>query len=65
MHDGDTIAIDVERRRLDVELPEAELRARRATVVAPAREHVGGVLAKYASLVRPASEGAVTRPPGA
>jgi dihydroxy-acid dehydratase len=57
--DGDRIVIDVEARRLDVE---ADLSARPAAG-APARSHVGGVLAKYAALVSSASEGAVTRPP--
>jgi dihydroxy-acid dehydratase len=65
VRDGDVIAIDIDRRRLDLDVPEVELRARQATVVTPDRRHVGGVLAKYASLVRPASEGAVTRPAGA
>jgi len=60
--EGDTITIDVERRRLDVDLPDDEI-ARRAAAYEPppTGESATGVLAKYAKLVSSASEGAVTR----
>jgi dihydroxy-acid dehydratase len=62
VHEGDTIVIDVAARRLDVELTDDVIRARLADVVTPAPRHTSGALAKYAALVSPASEGAVTRP---
>jgi dihydroxy-acid dehydratase len=62
VHDGDTIVFDIPKRRLDVELPDAQLkvRVREVTVTLPRYKH--GVFAKYAALVASASEGAVTRP---
>ena len=60
LRDGDTIVIDVERRRLDVDLPDDELSARLAEWTAPAPRYTTGVLAKYAALVGSASEGATT-----
>jgi dihydroxy-acid dehydratase len=60
VRDGDVITFDVASRRLDVD---ADLSARAASFVPPARRRVGGVLAKYAALVSSASEGAITRPP--
>jgi len=62
VRDGDTITIDVESRRLDVDLPDAEIAGRVAAYEPPAPTvRPGGVLAKYAKLVSSASEGAVTR----
>ena len=52
--------IDVKNRRLDVELPESEIRARLATWKAPAPRYQTGVMAKYARMVSSASMGAVT-----
>lgn len=57
VRDGDTIIIDVARKRLDVE---ANLDERRAQWKAPAARYTAGVMAKYARLVGSASEGAVT-----
>ncbi|HEY7381828.1 MAG TPA: dihydroxy-acid dehydratase [Gaiella sp.] len=62
VHEGDTIVIDVEQRRIDVELEDDVIRARLTDVVPPSPRHPSGALAKYAALVAPASEGAVTRP---
>jgi dihydroxy-acid dehydratase len=62
VHEGDTIVIDVEQRRIDVELGDDVIRARLTDVVPPSPRHPSGALAKYAALVAPASEGAVTRP---
>jgi dihydroxy-acid dehydratase len=61
VRDGDRVTIDVDSRRLDVELDEAELTARRQAYVAPKRPYAGAALEKYARLVSSASEGAVTR----
>jgi dihydroxy-acid dehydratase len=60
LKNGDAIVIDVKRRRLDVELTAAELKARLRAVKAPKPRYASGVLAKYARLVSSASEGAVT-----
>ena len=57
---GDTIVIDVKRRRLDVELSAAEIRKRLKSWRAPRPRYTWGVLAKYARLVSSASGGAVT-----
>jgi dihydroxy-acid dehydratase len=58
--DGDTIAIDVVNRRLDVELSDSEIKARLASWAPPPPRYQTGVLAKYARLVSSASIGAVT-----
>src|SRR5436190_19163667 len=60
VRDGDTITIDAERRRLELELPEAEIARRRAAWKAPVPRYTTGVLAKDAKLVSSASLGAVT-----
>src|ERR687895_194716 len=60
VRDGDTITIDVQNRRLDVDLPDDEI-ARRVEAYEPPAPVSDGVLAKYAKLVSSASEGAVTR----
>ena len=57
---GDTVTIDVESRRLDVDLPADEI-ARRLEAYEPPVSTVNGVFGKYAKLVSSASEGAVTR----
>ncbi|HEV8640468.1 MAG TPA: dihydroxy-acid dehydratase [Methylomirabilota bacterium] len=58
--DGDTVVIDIKKRRLDVELPAAELRKRLKAVKPPRPRYRSGAMAKYARLVSSASEGAVT-----
>ena len=60
LRDGDTITIDAGKNRIDVNLDDAELEARRAAWQRPAPRYTHGVLAKYAKLVATASEGAVT-----
>jgi dihydroxy-acid dehydratase len=62
LRDGDVIVIDVENRRLEVELTEAQLAERLAGWRAPPPRYTSGVLAKYARLVADASRGAVTDP---
>jgi dihydroxy-acid dehydratase len=62
VRDGDEITIDVDARRLDVALDDAEIASRVADYEAPARNgDVAVVLEKYARLVSSAAEGAVTR----
>lgn len=58
--DGDPITIDGDAKKLTLNVPEAEIASRRAAWVAPALRVERGVLAKYAKLVKSASEGAVT-----
>jgi dihydroxy-acid dehydratase len=60
VREGDTITLDVERRQLNLEIPEEELAARLATWTAPAPRYERGVFAKYAKTVSSASKGAVT-----
>jgi dihydroxy-acid dehydratase len=60
VEEGDPIVIDVDARRLDLDVPAAELEQRRGRWTAPAPHYTTGVMAKYAALVSSASEGAVT-----
>jgi dihydroxy-acid dehydratase len=60
--DGDEITIDVDNRRLDVKLDDAEIAARVEAYVPPSREDgVEVAIAKYARLVGSAAEGAIAR----
>jgi dihydroxy-acid dehydratase len=58
--EGDPITIDVDARRVDLELPADELASRLQAWSAPAPRYTRGVMAKYAALVSSASQGAVT-----
>ena len=60
VEEGDEIVIDVDARRLDLDVPDAVLDRRRDRWRAPAPRYTTGVMAKYAALVASASEGAVT-----
>ncbi|RPI41589.1 MAG: dihydroxy-acid dehydratase, partial [Betaproteobacteria bacterium] len=60
VRDGDIVVIDVDNRRLDVEVDAAEMAERLAQWKPPAPRYATGVLAKYAKLVADASRGAVT-----
>jgi dihydroxy-acid dehydratase len=60
VHDGDVITIDVDARRLDVQLDDDTIADRVASYVGPDNTALTGVLGKYAKLVSSASEGAVT-----
>jgi dihydroxy-acid dehydratase len=60
VRDGDPITIDVTSRQITLELPEAELAARRARYRPASSAMAWGVFAKYADTVRSASLGAVT-----
>ncbi len=63
LQEGDVIVIDINARRLDVELPVEEITRRLAAWREPEPRYKTGVFAKYAALVSSASEGAVTRVP--
>jgi dihydroxy-acid dehydratase len=58
--DGDIIVIDIDKRRMDMEVPEADIKKRLSTWKAPEPRYKRGVFSKYAALVSSASEGAVT-----
>ena len=60
VREGDEISFDTEARRIDVNLPDAELEARRKDWKAPEPRYTTGVMAKYAKLVSSPSLGAVT-----
>jgi dihydroxy-acid dehydratase len=62
VRDGDEILFDVDRHALDLEVPAAELDARRRDWQPPEPRYTSGVFAKYAALVSSASRGAVTLP---
>lgn len=63
LQEGDIVKVDINARRLDVEVSDAELAARRAKWTAPKPHYTTGVMAKYAKLVSSASEGAITFDP--
>jgi dihydroxy-acid dehydratase len=60
---GDTIAIDIPARKLELEVPEPELARRRAAWRRPAPKIDYGYLARYASMVTSADTGAVLKTP--
>jgi dihydroxy-acid dehydratase len=60
LREGDSVHIDVENRRLDVELADEEIKARLADWTPPPARYKRGVMAKYARLVSSAERGAVT-----
>ncbi len=60
LEDGDTVVLDVDNRRLDMEVGEAELERRRSAWAPPEPRYAAGVFAKYAAAVGSASEGART-----
>ena len=62
VRDGDGITIDTEAGSIELHVRAEELEERRALWKAPKPNYVSGALAKYASLVGSAAQGAVTRP---
>jgi dihydroxy-acid dehydratase len=61
VRDGDEITLDVDARRLDVNLSDEEIAARASDYCPPERSAPAAALAKYAKLVSSASLGAITR----
>jgi dihydroxy-acid dehydratase len=59
LRDGDVVELDVNGRRLQVDLSDDEIAARLADVTPPKPRYTKGVLARYAAQVSSASEGAV------
>ena len=62
LQDGDTIHIDINQRKVEVEINDSTLKHRLAEWKARKANYPAGVFAKYAALVHSASEGAITKP---
>jgi dihydroxy-acid dehydratase len=60
IREGDAIVLDVENRRLDLDVTDEELARRAGEWSQPAPRYESGVFAKYAASVGSASEGART-----
>lgn len=59
---GDEITIDIETNAIDLHVSKEDLEQRRKKWVRPEPNYTSGALAKYASLVGSASQGAITKP---
>ncbi|HYM69810.1 MAG TPA: dihydroxy-acid dehydratase [bacterium] len=59
VRDGDVVSIDVPNRRLDLDVPPEEVKARLRAWTAPEPRYRTGALAKYAKLVSSSAQGAV------
>ncbi len=59
---GDEISIDTESNSINLNVSEDELKTRRSKWKQPKPNYTSGALAKYASLVGSAAQGAVTKP---
>src|SRR5277367_2043017 len=62
VREGDIIRIDIANRTIDLEVPEATVKARLQKWKAPEPRYRTGVFAKYVALVGSAAEGALTSP---
>ena len=62
LRDGDIITIDIDARRIDVDVPASALSERMGSWTPPKPNYTTGVFAKYAAHVSSAAEGAITRP---
>ena len=60
VREGDSILLDIENRRIDLEIPAAELESRLKAWKPPAPKYTSGVFEKYVRLVGSAARGAVT-----
>ena len=60
LREGDMVVFDINKRQLQVELSDAQMKERLAHWQAPPPRYTTGVMAKYAAAVSSASEGAVT-----
>ena len=61
IEEGDTISIDITEKKITLELSEEEIKKREAVWTAPARKITTGYMARYASMVSSASEGAILK----
>jgi dihydroxy-acid dehydratase len=62
VEEGDIINLDIQKRTIDLEVPQNTLRDRLTRWKTPAPRYSTGVFAKYVALVGSASEGALTTP---
>ena len=62
VREGDTISFDIAARRLDLHVPDDEIRQRMRDWQPPKPRYTTGVFAKYQALVGSAAQGAVTTP---
>ena len=62
VREGDTVTIDVDNRRIDLDIPDDEIEARLADYEPPAPTDDRGRAGKYAAQVSSACEGAITQP---
>jgi dihydroxy-acid dehydratase len=58
--EGDMVSIDLVGRKIELEIPAAEMTARKAAWKPPAAKYASGVFQKYVKLVGSAAQGAVT-----
>jgi dihydroxy-acid dehydratase len=61
LKDGDTVKIDIEKRKLEVDLSQKELKARLGEWRPPREKYKSGVLNRYSRLVTSASTGAILK----
>ena len=62
VQEGDIISLDIEKRRIDIEVTTEEMRNRLSRWKKPEPRYRTGVFAKYVALVGSAAEGAITTP---
>jgi dihydroxy-acid dehydratase len=62
VEEGDVINLDIQKRTIDLEIPQSMLQDRLSKWKAPSPRYRSGVFAKYIALVGSASEGALTTP---
>ena len=60
--DGDEISIDIETNSIHLNVSEEELTKRKSEWNPPKPNYTSGALAKFASLVGSAAQGAITKP---
>tara|TARA_B100000953_G_scaffold233575_1_gene194939 strand:+ start:8084 stop:9763 length:1680 start_codon:yes stop_codon:yes gene_type:complete len=60
--DGDKISISTDDNSINLHVPENELKERKEKWMKPTPNYTSGALAKYASLVGSAAQGAITKP---
>ncbi len=60
--DGDKISISTDDNSINLHVPENELKERKGKWMKPTPNYTSGALAKYASLVGSAAQGAITKP---
>lgn len=62
LEEGDMVVIDIDKRQLNVELSDEEIKKRLGAWQPPAPRYTHGVMARYAAMVTQANEGAILKP---